>query len=311
MELGDCVSLVHINNPESEEEIKKSISKAIVLLKIKLPKSIKSVIIKVNLCYYWKSSTGYTTNPKFVAGIIDYIREKYNNPDIFIAEADATAMKTKYAFKMLDYENLAKRKKVHLFNLSDDGYELKKVKVNNHEMTFKIPRLLLESKFIINVPVIKTMSLTYMSCAMKNLFGCIWEPRKIKYHPIINETIVGINKIIKPQLTIVDGLVASGHTPKRLNMLMASKDAFSIDWIVAQILGYNPDKIKYLQLSQRENIRTKSDIMIVGEDWMNYKKEFPHVNKFFLKWSNKLQLKLLSLYSKIVGDVIPPFLEAN
>ena len=65
----------------------------------------KSIIIKPNLCYYWDYTTGQTTDPRVVSSIIDLIREKSTvDVDICIAEADASAMKTKYAFKMLGYE---------------------------------------------------------------------------------------------------------------------------------------------------------------------------------------------------------------
>ncbi|NIV43552.1 DUF362 domain-containing protein, partial [Candidatus Bathyarchaeota archaeon] len=75
-------------------------------------KEAKKIAIKPNLCYYWKSTTGETTDPHLVEAIIDVLRMKCKADEILIVESDATAVKAKYAFKALGYEKLARRKKV-------------------------------------------------------------------------------------------------------------------------------------------------------------------------------------------------------
>lgn len=64
---------------------------------------------------------------------------------------------------------------------------------------------------------------------MKNIFGCIGYRRKIVYHPFLDEAIVGINKVLRPHLTVVEGLVALGRYPVKLVLIMASADPFSVD----------------------------------------------------------------------------------
>ena len=72
------------------------------------------------MCYYLDCSTGETTDPKFVGAFIDLIREKISpDLDIAIVESDASAMKCKYAFRMLGFEKLAQEKNVRLLNLSE------------------------------------------------------------------------------------------------------------------------------------------------------------------------------------------------
>jgi len=310
IKMGDIVSLVRTNS--SGDEIKNSISKALDLIDFKLDVPVKSVAIKANLCYYWNASTGYTTDPRVVAGIIDHVRERYGaDTNIQVVEADATAMRTKHAFRVLGYEKLAKEKKVELFNLSNDTIVEKKVRVNQREISFKVPQLLLNSDFFINVPKLKTMSATYITCALKNLFGCIASPRKIVYHPFLNEAIVGINKILHPHLTIVDGLIALGHFPIRLGLIMASTDPFSIDWIASQIMGYNPSKIGFLKIAMKEKLGNPDGIETRGESIIAFKKMFPKEDFFSSRWWRDIQLELLKLYGKIVKDVIPPFLEGT
>ncbi len=308
IKLGSVVSLVRAQS--SEEKIKDSVSEALALINLKPNNTVESVAIKPNLCYYWDATTGYTTDPKVVAGVIDWVRERYGvDTDIRVVEADATAMRTKLAFLVLGYEKLAKEKKVELFNLSKDSLYEKKVQVNGREITFKVPRLLLKSDLFINVPKLKIMRDVHITCAFKNIFGCIASPRKIVYHPFLNEAIVGINKILYPHLTIVDGLTALGRFPVKLGLIMASTDPFSIDWVASQIMGYNPSRIGFLRVAMREKLGDPEGIMTRGESIQTFKEIFPKVNRFRSKLLMDAQKRLLKLYKKIVKDVVPPALE--
>jgi len=306
--LGCTVSLVRTE--DSIKEIKKSIEKALDLIDFKPKSPLKSVSIKVNLCYYWHASTGCTTHPLFVNGLIRYIREKYGgNVHIRIVEADATAMQTKYAFRMLGYEKLAKENNVELFNLSKDEISEEKVRVNGREIRFQIPQSLLKSDLFINVPKLKTLRETKISCALKNIYGCIAYPRKIIYHPILNEAIVGINQLLRPHLTIVDGTVALGRHPVKLGLIIASEDPFSIDWVASKIMGFNPLKVEFLKMAIKEGLGNPKGIEICGENLMTFKKAFPRESSFSSKrWWN-IQLSILKLYARLVGDIIPPMLE--
>lgn len=304
---NDVVGLVRV----ADDNLTANVGKALDLVNFKIDRTVESVFIKVNLCYYWDSFTGYTTDPKLVGSIIDVLREKYRlrNSKIKIVEADATAMRTSHAFKMLRYEELAEKKGVTLFNLTEDKTITKNVEVNGKQVKFDIAESLLNADLLINVPKMKIMSKTILTCALKNMFGCIQTPRKMVYHRILDEAIVGINKILKPHLTVVDGLVALSHSPVKMNLIVTGLSPFSVDWIVSRIMGYNPSRVNYLRLAAKEGLGDPNGITSSGENIAELKKMFPHVNAFRLRSQNEFQLKLLRFYSRVVGDVIPPFLE--
>lgn len=306
--MGSVVSLVRTQG--SLESIKGSISEAFDLINFEPDASVKSVAIKPNLCYYWDSDTGYTTDPRVVAGIIDYVRERCGKDvDIKVVEADASAMRTKYAFPVLGYEKLAKEKDVELFNLSEDVLVEKTVHVNKREISFKVPQLLLNSDLFVNASKLKIMRETKITCAMKNVFGCIGYRRKIVYHPFLDEAIVGINKILRPHLTIVDGLVALGRFPVKLNLIMASADPFSIDWVASQIMGYKPSRVKYLKMAFNEKVGDPEGVITRGAEIAEFAKLFPKEGLLSTGFLWSLQFQLLKTYKKIVGDIIPPVLE--
>jgi len=144
---------------------------------------------------------------------------------------------------------------------------------------------------------------------MKNLFGCIGSPRKVVYHPFLDEAIVGINRVLRPHLTIVEGLVALGRFPVKLGLIMAGVDTFSIDWIASQILGYKPSKVRFLKIAMKNGIGNPEGIATRGASVAEFKKilQKPKFTSSNYWWN--AQSRLLKMYCKVVGDVIPPALE--
>jgi uncharacterized protein (DUF362 family) len=306
--MGSPVSLVHCD-PNSGS-LASSIGKSVELIHFKPGKEVKTVVIKPNLNYYWETATGCTTDPRVVGALVDYLREEYGQDlTIRVVEADASAMRTKHVFPMLGYDRLAENKRIELFNLSTDDLKKEKVSIKGRNLEFEVPQSLLTADLFINMPKLKTMRMTKITCAMKNIFGCIATPRKFVYHPFLEEAIVGINKILKPHLTIVDGLVGLGRFPVKLNLIMASVDVFSTDWVAAQIMNINPKKVGFLKIAHEENLGSPKGITTCGEDLKRFKKQFPSEGLVPQKLSWSLQFGLLHLYRKVSGDVIPPFLE--
>lgn len=306
--MGSPVSLVSFK--EDRDNLKNTIATAVESVCPTLEKKVRTVVIKPNLCYYWEASTGCTTDPRLISAMIDYLRERFGRDiEITVAEADASAMRTDHVFQMLGYQKLADEKNVKLFNLSKDNLIKKKVTVNGHDIELDVPQSLMSADLFINVPKLKMMRVTKITCAMKNIFGCIGLPRKFVYHRILEETIVGINKILKPNLTVVDGLVALGRFPIKLGLVMGSTDVFSIDFVAAKIAGYNPKKVGFLSLAMKEKLGNPEGISLRGERLEYFRRRFPREGLLSQKWLWSLQFGALRAYKKVSGDVIPPFLE--
>jgi len=306
--MGSPVSVLNVKDPRTD--LPESILQSLALIEFKWPLNVNSIIIKPNLCYYWNPSTGQTTDPRIVGAIIDVVREKYPSANIGIAEADASAMRTRHAFPVLGYTRLAEEKKVALINLSEDILEEKTLNINGHELTLKVPQSLQKSDLFINVSKLKVMRQTTITCAMKNIFGCIGTPRKVKYHPLLKEAIVGMNKLLRPHLTVVDGLVALGQHPIRLNLLITGTDAFSVDYAACRVMGYDPHKVGFLNLARKEGIGSEDGISLRGvTDLTSYSKSFPRPNFMLSKLLWRVQFSLIKAYKQFSGDIIPPALE--
>jgi uncharacterized protein (DUF362 family) len=241
------------------DSMRQAILDCLAAINYSFEKEVKNVVIKPNLCYYWDYTTGQTTDPRFTAALIDAIRKKTTVKEISLVESDASAMKCKHVFKMMGYDKLAEEYNVKLVNLSEDTCEATKVTVNNHPFTVRVPKTIRDADLKINVPKIKyTMEEIKITCALKNIFGCNPYPKKFQYHPRLGEVIVAVNKAMKFDLCIIDANTVSGIQPRRLGLVMTSKDPVAIDAAAARIAGVKPRSMKYLQLAQKEGLGTTS-----------------------------------------------------
>ena len=292
-----------------EESLIGGISRAFKIGKIPVKKA-DSIVIKPNLCYYWDSSTGQTTSPRLVGALIEFLRSRLrNDPEIFIAEADASAMKTKHVFRMLGYEDLADDKEVELLNLSENPTVDCRTSVDSLDVVLPFSQKLLQTDLLINVPKLKYHRTPKVTCALKNIFGAIAKPFKFSYHPHLFRTIVAANKIIKSDIVLVDGLVALGDHPKIMNTLLLGEDAFAVDWAASEIIGFDPQSVGHLRLAKREGLGETNESKIIGEASLEeLKRRFPRVSYLRQKISWGLQLWMMRTYARIVGDTIPPVL---
>jgi uncharacterized protein (DUF362 family) len=246
---------------KDEKSIAKSIMDALNLIEFSFPSEVKNIVIKPNLCYYWDYSTGETTDPMFIQALVNVLREKIvPNPNIMIVETDASAMKCRHAFKILGYERLAKDCSVHLVNLSEDRADIAKVTVGKQSYRLKVPRTIRNADLRINVSKMKyTSRKTKITCALKNVFGCLPYTKKFRFHSRIEEVVLAANKAMKFDLFIIDGNIVSGVQPRRLGLVMASKDPVAIDVAAAKILGLSP-KLRHFRMASAEGLGTSSFI---------------------------------------------------
>jgi uncharacterized protein (DUF362 family) len=248
------VSFVH-NEGSNYASLKKAIEKSLELIEFDFKANTKKVAIKPNLCYYHDYSTGETTDPRFVAALIDIFREHLSpEPEMFVVESDASAMRCKYSFRTLGYEKMAKAKNVKLLNLSEERSKNIELKIANQYLRFRLPETICESDMLINVPKIKYMPIVKLTCALKNIYGCNAYEKKYVYHKALNEAIVGINKLVKSNLIVVDGIIVSGTKTQKLDLVMASEDAVAIDAAASTILGFSPKSVRQITLAAEEGI---------------------------------------------------------
>jgi uncharacterized protein (DUF362 family) len=229
-------------------------------------------IIKPNICASVDKTGFAVTDVKVVDALINLILKEDRNLSIRIVESDSESKFADEAFEKFGYKSLEEKMRnlgfdVSLINLS----HLPTVSVKLDGLYFKnpeLPNVITEPKYFVSIAVAKTHYLTFITGALKNLFGLL--PRKDQsfYHANINEVIVDLNRLVRPDLCIVDARVGlegwEGPKTRRLNAFILGRKTVSVDATMARIMGFEPEKIRHLVEAEKYGLGSLNP-KILGE----------------------------------------------
>ncbi len=204
--------------------------------------------LKPNLVVSRKAESGATTHPDFVAGVIDFLQEK-GFSRLKIVEGSWVGDCTQRAFQVCGYTDLSEKYSIPLVDLQKD----ESVLCNASNGSCRICRSVLELDRLINMPVLKGHCQTSVTCALKNLKGCIPDSEKRRYHREgLHQPIADLNEILRADLILVDGLQGDpdfeeGGNPCRMNLFLAGIDPVLMDSYVTGILGLTVRDVPYIE----------------------------------------------------------------
>ncbi len=207
--------------------------------------------LKPNLVVAKKASSGATTHPEFCGGIISFLREK-GFENIVIVEGSWVGDRTERAFRTCGYTELSKEYGVPLVDTQKD--ESVSVEATNGD--YRICRSVLELDRLINLPVLKGHCQTVMTCALKNLKGCIPDSEKRRFHSQgLHQPIADLNEVLRPDLILVDAMngdpdFEEGGNPQTLNLFMAALDPVLLDSYGCSLLGLELRDVPYIRKAE-------------------------------------------------------------
>jgi uncharacterized protein (DUF362 family) len=225
-----------------------------LLTSIGLERELKSdmqIGIKPNLVLASPAVSGATTHPEIVEGVIRYLQSK-GFRRLVILEGSWVGADTREAFRVCGYEAISQQYGVPLIDLKGDSSEARR----SGEMSIKVCRTALSLDYLINVPVLKAHCQTELTCALKNLKGCLPDSEKRRFHSMgLHKPIAHLGTILKPGLNIVDAIAGDltfeeGGNPVQMDRIFAGKDAVLVDAYAASLLGYAPSDIAYIPMAQ-------------------------------------------------------------
>ncbi|NMB12789.1 MAG: DUF362 domain-containing protein [Firmicutes bacterium] len=228
-----------------------------ILEQLPQPPKQARIAIKPNLVVPKPSTSGATTDPALVACIIEYLQEK-GHTDIRILESSGVGNSTQHAFRSCGYEKISKAFNVPLVDLKGD----QATKLSTHGLDLEICQEVLESDFLINVPVLKAHCQTRLTCALKNLKGCIPDREKRRFHTLgLHRPIAALNTILKSNWIIVDGLIGDltfeeGGTPIHMGKIILGDDPVAVDAYALELLGYELHDVPYVSMAAAWKVGT-------------------------------------------------------
>jgi len=203
------------------------------------------VLLKPNLLMAKGPQSGIVTHPEVVRSVIKILKEI--NCKIFVG--DGPSVWGNHAEKVDEVYEVSGLKKV----CNEEGVSLVKFKNRRWRGKFPLTTWLDDCDYVLNLPKFKTHDLTILTGAIKNLFGLVSGTYKTELHKNyfdkedFAKIIVDIFEEVKPQLTLVDGIIAmeadgpatSGKL-RSLNLLFASNDCVALDSVLSIIMGLEP-----------------------------------------------------------------------
>jgi uncharacterized protein (DUF362 family) len=209
------------------------------------------VLIKPN---FVAPLAGATTSFELLGAIVREVREAGGTP--IIADSSGFEFSTEATLRAIGAYEFASNLGVELLNLDRCPYT--RVRVGRGpRWHFLVSRPVLEADRIINVPRLKGHSLTHLTASMKNLVGCVARGTRRTIHATgLSRGIVEINRIIRSDLCIVDGLTYMTHaafgTESPMGVILAGRNAVATDVACCRILNVDHRRVKHIRLGVQE-----------------------------------------------------------
>jgi uncharacterized protein (DUF362 family) len=262
------------------------------------PREARTIGIKLNLCDYRKPESGAVTDPVVLEPLLLGVRQRYPDADIFVYEHDATGTLASNLFGYVGVDRVASRYGVRCVSLANKEWVVKRIR-GTHFSELEIPRILAECDLLINHPKLKTHGQVFMTCGLKNMYGCHRLKRKVIYHRrLINEAIVDINLAIPSHLIVVDAnLCVEGNRgptqglPKRVGLLIGGSDIVAVDAFGAKLMGFKHRKVRHIVLAARMGLGFLNYQVIGDWDPKNaaiYKFRFSMFNYRLMQFARRL-----------------------
>jgi uncharacterized protein (DUF362 family) len=240
------------------------------------------VFVKPNIVFWTRDvefpKWGVITTSRVVHDMVRLLKER-GIDDITIGEGTVMYNRKdtetpQHAFQTLGYNELKKRYGVKAINVFEKPF--RKVQLDE-EIHLNVNEDILNSDFVVNIPVMKTHAQTVVSLGIKNLKGMIDMNSRKKCHsadPVkdLHYMVSKLGDYMPPGFTILDGIFTNERGPsfdgkiRRSDILVASADVLSADKVGATLLGYDPSEVPHLVHAARKRSRTAdlSDVEIVG-----------------------------------------------
>jgi uncharacterized protein (DUF362 family)/Pyruvate/2-oxoacid:ferredoxin oxidoreductase delta subunit len=239
-----------------------------------------NVALKVNLLCSAEPSRAVTTHPSLVAAVAKMVRRIGARPLIVDSPggvARYTESNLRELYEVTGMADAAEKGGAEL-NLdtsfisvsAPDGKLIKR---------FDVIKPVLEADCVINLPKFKTHEFTYLTAAVKNLFGVLPGKTKTGYHATLknienfSDMLIDLCSFVKPRLTIVDAIVGmegdgptSGH-PREIGLLLAGPNPLAVDILLAEVVNVDPKAIPHIRSAVNRKLCSGSldDVEILGE----------------------------------------------
>jgi uncharacterized protein (DUF362 family)/Pyruvate/2-oxoacid:ferredoxin oxidoreductase delta subunit len=228
----------------------------------------QQILIKPNLLTDATPDQAVTTHPEIARAVIRLARAAGAIPRL--ADSSASSLNASAVWEKTGFRALCDQENVPLLNLEQAG----SISFDCGGVRFGVSKPVLEADLVVNLPKVKTHTLTILTAGVKNLYGTLPGFQKASLHKSfpkpddMGRLLARLVEIVNPGLTIADGVVGmegdgpSGGTPVKLGFVAASEDPVALDAALCRVLGIPLAVVPWFQFLSRERAGA---ITLVGE----------------------------------------------
>ncbi len=233
----------------------------------------KKVLIKPNLVRFNQSRPFTITDPRVIYATASLACEA-GAARVTVGDKPGWKLNARSVFETAGIDRLLKRLDVRICCFDEDEHV--EIDVPNARVFGRmiVPKTVLESDVMIDVPKMKTHMHTVVSLGIKNLYGMIMDKQRLLYHRNdLNYKLVDILRMKTPALTVIDGIwPMEGQAPlfgeavKNFNVIVAGTDVVAVDAVACFIMDIDPFEVDALRIAHAEGLGCGdlSKIKIVG-----------------------------------------------
>ncbi|MBS3781073.1 MAG: DUF362 domain-containing protein [Candidatus Thermoplasmatota archaeon] len=214
----------------------------------------ETILVNPNLLKGSSPDKAVVTHPDFIIAVVRVLEKK--DVDIIVGDSPAGRMTEK---KLEDQYEKSGWKKIESETNARLNYDVgstkRDISTGSTKKTFDILSLVEEVDGIINLPKLKTHSLTVFTGAVKNKYGLVHGLTKAAYHGQFTrlnqfgKMLLDVNEAVDTRLTVMDGIIGmegdgpSGGEPVELDCVIASEDPLAVDYAACKLTGIPPQKV--------------------------------------------------------------------
>jgi predicted dehydrogenase/uncharacterized protein (DUF362 family) len=261
-----------------EKDVEASVLTSIDLLGGLNVKKGNTVVVKPNVCLPKNIDNMIITDPRVLEAVLNIAKKKAKK--VIVVESDSRSGTADYRVTKSGIMEIIQKCSVEFLNLSEDETEEREVA----GLTLQIPKTVLNADFLINMPKLKTsgMKQMFVTIAMKNMFGTLANKKKYKLHKALVDILVFLNRTIRQDLTIVDGIVGmqgigpDRGSPVNMNLIVSGLNPITTEAVCCQVMGINPYAVEPLWRAYKAGVGEIDieKIQILGENIDAVKKKF-------------------------------------
>jgi len=197
------------------------------------------------------------TRKEFLDGVLGAVRDRAEGArEIAVGERSGITIPTRYNFRNAGYPEVLRRHRVKAYYFD----ESRQVPVaihgrDNLRRTLFIPKPVVESDYLVNLPKFKAHPWCRLTLSLKNFIGIQDDRHRLVDHNIFLEhKIADLQEVIQPRFIAVDGIIAGQKmmltpTPFPMGAILMGTNSCAVDTVGAHMVNLDPKSVIHLRMA--------------------------------------------------------------